>query len=71
MTKMTKFSLVQIESVSADDNASVTKMTQFFIDMVENIVGKAENACYHHFLLFSRCFPKASFHVLHKVCNVC
>ena len=71
MTKTTKFSLVQIESLFADDNASVTKMTQFFIDMVENIVGKAENACNHHFLLFSWCFPKASFPVLHKVCNVC
>ena len=28
---------------------------------VENIVGKAENAGYQHFLLFPQCFPKVSF----------
>ena len=30
-------------------------------DRVENIVGKGENAGYQHFLLFQRCFKKASF----------
>ena len=30
-------------------------------DMVENIVGKRENAGYQHFLLFPQCFQKASF----------
>ena len=30
-------------------------------DIVENIVGKGENAGYQHFLLFSQCFPMASF----------
>ena len=29
--------------------------------MVENIVGKGENAGYQHFLLFSQSFQKASF----------
>ena len=29
-------------------------------DRVENIVGKGENACYQHFLLFPKCFQKAS-----------
>ena len=29
-------------------------------DMIENIVGKGENAGYQHFLLFQQCFQKAS-----------
>ena len=28
---------------------------------VENIVGKGENACFQHFLLFPSCFQKAFF----------
>ena len=28
-------------------------------NMVENIVGKGENAVYQHFLLFSQCFHEA------------
>ena len=35
-------------------------MVQFFPDREENIVGKGENAGYQHFLLFPRCFQKAS-----------
>ena len=30
-------------------------------DIIENIVGKGENAGYQHFLLFPQCFEKASF----------
>ena len=30
-------------------------------DRVENIVEKGENAGYQHFLLFPKCFEKASF----------
>ena len=30
-------------------------------DIVENIVGKGENAGYQQFLLFPQCFEKASF----------
>ena len=30
-------------------------------DRVENIVGKGENAAYHHFLLLPQCFEKAFF----------
>ena len=29
-------------------------------DLVENIVGKGEIACYEQFLLFSQCFQKLS-----------
>ena len=34
-------------------------MAQFPFDMVENIVGKGENAGNQHFLLFPQCFQKA------------
>ena len=30
-------------------------------DLVENILGKEENAGYQHFLLFPQCFQKPSF----------
>ena len=32
-----------------------------FVYWEENIVGKGENACYKHFLLFLKCFQKAPF----------
>ena len=35
-------------------------------DRVENIVGKGENAGYHHFLLFPECLEKASLHDMSK-----
>ena len=40
----------------ADDKIEVLKMMIFVFDMVENIVGKGENAGYQHFLLFVQCF---------------
>ena len=33
-------------------------MIIFVLDIVENIVGKGENAGYQHFLLFPQCFQK-------------
>ena len=45
----------------ADDNFSLAQMVQFFIDRVENIMGKGEHAGYQHFLLFPQCFQKVSF----------
>ena len=33
----------------------------FVLGIVENIVGKGENAGYQHFLLFPQCFQNASF----------
>ena len=38
----------------------------FVFDMVENIVGKGENAGYQHFLFFPQCFQKAWFSELLK-----
>ena len=35
-------------------------MMELVFDSVKNIVEKGENAGYHHFLLFSQCFQKAS-----------
>ena len=44
----------------ADDKIKVTEKLKIFLACVENIVGKGENACYQHFLVFPQCFPKAS-----------
>ena len=33
-------------------------MVGFFFEMLENIVGKGENAGYQHFLLFPQCFSE-------------
>ena len=38
----------------------VAQTMTFIFHMVENIVGKGENASYQHFLLFPQCFPKTS-----------
>ena len=42
----------------ADDKMNVTEKLKFVLGMVENIVGKGENAGYQHFLLFPQCFQK-------------
>ena len=45
----------------ADYKLKVVQMTRFVFYMVENIVGKGENAGYQHFLLFPLYFQKTSF----------
>ena len=45
----------------ADDKINVIEKWKFVLGMVENIVGKGENAGCQHFLLFPQCFQKASF----------
>ena len=45
----------------ADYTIDVNKNLKSGMRRVENIVGKGENAVYQHFLLFLRCFQKASF----------
>ena len=41
---------------------NIAKNDDLYIsDMVENIVGKEENAANRHFLLFPKCFQKLSF----------
>ena len=44
----------------ADDKINVSEKLKFMLGRVENIVGKGENASYHHFLLFPQYFQKAS-----------
>ena len=41
---------------SADDKINVVQMVIYVFHRVENIVGKAENAGYQHFLLYPQCF---------------
>ena len=42
----------------ADDKMKLAKMIIFVFDRDENIVGKGENACYQHFLLFQNVFKR-------------
>ena len=49
----------------ADDKCD--KKLKIVLGRVENIVGKGENACYQHFLLFPQCFQKAYFSRSFKV----
>ena len=44
----------------ADDKLNAAEMVQISCDRVEKVVGKGEIAGFHHFLLFSQCFQKAS-----------
>ena len=40
----------------ADNEINVTQKWKFELEWVENIVGKAKNAGYQHFLIFPQCF---------------
>ena len=44
----------------ADDKLIVAKMMISVYSWIENFVEKGENAGYQHFLLFPKCFQKAS-----------
>ena len=54
----------------ADDKIIMTQKLKFGFGGVKNIVGKGENACYQHFLLFPLCFQKLCFLDALKVCIV-
>ena len=51
----------------ADDKINVTEKLKFVLEMVENTVGKGENAGYQRFLLFTQYFQKLSFTGLFEV----
>ena len=42
------------------NNLKVYQKLKFFLERVENLVGKGENAGHQHFLLFPQCFQSAS-----------
>ena len=46
----------QIEGTCRGQNKCKLKNQKFSLGLVENVVGKGENAGYQHFLLFSQCF---------------
>ena len=43
-----------------DNKINVTEKLKFVLGRKENFVGKDENACYQHFLLFLQCFQKVT-----------
>ena len=45
----------------ADNNLDLTQIIKLVPDGTKNIVGKAENAVYKHFLFFPQCSQKISF----------
>ena len=58
-TKQWNFTLVQIKSICRWQNKCDSKI-DFFVGVVENMLGKGENAGYQHFLLFPKYFQKPS-----------
>ena len=42
----------------ADRHFILAQVVRFFCEIIENIMGKGENAGYQHFLLFPKCFEK-------------
>ena len=42
----------------ADNNLNMPEILNFVFGSVESLVGKGENAGYHHFLFFPKCFQK-------------
>ena len=56
----TKFLTAKLK-VFADNKVNATQKLEFALGRVENIFGKGENLGYQQFLLFPKCFSKASF----------
>ena len=50
----------------ANSKLHVAQVMKFVSKKVENIMGKGENAVNQYFLLFSKCFQKASFFTVVK-----
>ena len=44
----------------ADGKINLAQIKIYQLDRVENLVGKGENACCQHFLLFPQCFQMIS-----------
>ena len=56
-----------VQNVRICRNKNDDEMIWAALGRVVTIMGKGENAGYHHFLLFPQCFQKASFPELLKV----
>ena len=50
----------------ADDKIILNKKLKRFLGREESILGKGENACYQHFLLYTQCFSKPSLKGLYR-----
>ena len=66
----TVFGLNQIESNCRRQNKCWSNY-DFYLDGVENNVGKGENVGYQHFLLFPQCFQKFSLFRVVKKSGLC
>ena len=53
--------LIFVNFLIAKANSSLAQIVELFLDRVENIVGKGENAGWLHFLILLLCFQQASF----------
>ena len=51
------------------DKTDVMQTLKFALGRVENIVGKAQNATYQHFLLFPQCFQNVFRVVKSELCG--
>ena len=60
----------KLKALRADDKIKVTEKIKFAFEMIENILGKGENAGNRHFLLFPKYFllfqNKYHFHNIFK-----
>ena len=56
----------------ADNKVMSLKNSKFFLERVENVIGKVEDASYHHFSLFPTMFSKGLYSrvVESRVCVV-
>ena len=59
-SQTTEFSTGPKFKVFADNKTNLIEKLKVVLRMVENIVGKGENAGYQHFLIFPQCFQKLS-----------
>ena len=57
---MVKMAISLFDKTCANDILSISQNIKFVFHIVENSVGKGENAGYQHFLLFPHCFPRTS-----------
>ena len=53
--------LSKLKALADFKRKNVIEKLKFVFGLVENFVGKGENAGYQHFLLFPQCFQNASF----------